>query len=79
MYGIAEDKIEEFTKKIADIEKALAQSGTTTTVTNNSSVDMSAVDKLLNDYLKKSDMTEIVKRLEKVEEISKEAKDIAMK
>ena len=40
---------------------------------------MSSLQKLMNDYLKKSEMADLLKRLEKVENKSKEAFDLSKK
>jgi chromosome segregation ATPase len=79
-YHIAEDKIDEFTKKISDLESKLANAsfGNSSAPSSNGT-DMASLNKLLNDYMKKSEMDDILKRLEKVEKKSKKAKDMAIK
>lgn len=41
--------------------------------------DLSTLNKMLSDFMKKSDMEDIMKRLEKCEKKSKKAKDMSKK
>jgi uncharacterized protein (UPF0335 family) len=73
---IAEDKLEAFEKKIKELEEKLANMPAAASNDNNGGADLATLNKMLNDYMKKSDMNDymkksdmndLVKRIEKVE------------
>jgi hypothetical protein len=68
---IAEDKLEDYGKRIEELEKRLASLN----LSGNNGIDASA----LSDFMKKSDMQDLLKRLEKVEKKAKKAKEGAKK
>jgi tetrahydromethanopterin S-methyltransferase subunit G len=73
MWDLAEKTLVDFGKRIDELEKRLAMAG------KGGGIDMSELEKLLGEYLKKSDMDDWLKRLEKVEKKAKKAKDNSKK
>jgi hypothetical protein len=71
--NLAENTLIDFGRRIDELEKKLANAG------GGKGIDMSELEKLLGDYLKKSDMDDWLKRLEKVEKKAKKAKDNSKK
>ncbi len=77
---VAEDKLDDFLKRITDIETKLALLGSgsgegsgTGNEGGNGGTDINVLNDLLKQYMKKSDMDSLLKRLEKCEKDSKEA------
>lgn len=71
---LAEDTLVDFGKRIEELEKRISMMNQ-----GKNGVDMSDIEKLLADYMKKSDMDSWLKRLEKVEKKAKKAKDNSKK
>ena len=71
---LAEGTLIDFQRRIEELEKKLANAGN-----GGSGIDMSELEKLLSDYLKKSDMDDWLKRLEHAEKKAKKANDKAKK
>lgn len=69
---VAEATLGDFRKRIEELERKIAMAG-------GGGIDMSELEKMLGDYLKKSDMDDWLKRLEKVEKKAKKAKDMGKK
>jgi predicted nuclease with TOPRIM domain len=72
---VAEDKLEDFSKRIADIETKLALLGNSSGNEGSSGADLNTLNDLLKSYMKKSDLDAVLKRLEKCEKDSGEAKE----
>ena len=68
---IVEDKSDDYEKRIKELEKRPIGSG--------GGADISEINNLLADYMKKNDFEDYLKRLEKCEKKSKKAKDLAKK
>ena len=71
----AEDKLEDHEKRIKELADRPIASGES----SGGGFDINQINKLLEDFLKKNEFEDYLKRLEKCEKKSKKAKDMAKK
>lgn len=72
---IAEDKIEDFNKRISEIETKMSLLGNNSGTGNSGGggPDLESLNNLLKTYMKKPDLDELLKRMDKCEQKTKKA------
>ena len=74
----AEDKLEDFAKRIKELEDRLSQVNNSSSasapvvVNSTGGVDINTLNNLMKDFLKKQDLQALIERIEKVEHESSE-------
>jgi tetrahydromethanopterin S-methyltransferase subunit G len=77
---IVEDKCEDYDKRLKELESKISLLNSAPVGEGgHSGPDLDTLNKLLSDFIKKSEMEDLLKRLQKCEKKAKKAKDLSKK